>query len=364
MKKYFKSLLLFFGAVPLACKMPYLIGSWQSSPFEKYDAYIWLFMPLFILVCEFVRRVVKIELAKEAVRKKIVVSLLIIFSVAFVLLGFSLNALGLVLALSILLLALELSFGRNVVLAQIPTILFVLLTIPNLSFWISYCFNVSLGGLMSFFLYKILFGILFMIVWIVRTLQTKRYPKARSIIFVVVVVVISIFAEMRTRDIPNGDSFCIDSSKMKSGDWLGTRNVQTADDKRFFPHAKKIVRKIYYNKTSNLSLLEIEVGDTSDIHPVEICLRSSGALVKSTRQIYLEVNGKKIQVNEIFFKNNEQLFVSYSFFSNGKISTGYFTKFRLSANDNNWRHYQIVTPVDKSEIEIRNRIKDFLHQMM
>jgi len=70
------------------------------------------------------------------------------------------------------------------------------------------------------------------------------------------------------------------------------------------------------------------------------------------------------KINEIFFKNNEQLFVSYSFFSNGKISTGYFTKFRLSANDNNWRHYQIVTPVDKSEIEIRNRIKDFLHQMM
>ena len=364
MKKYLKNLFLIFSAIPLACKMPYLIESWQSSPFEKYDAYIWLVIPLLIFVCEFVRRVAKISPAKESVRKKLVVGLLVVFFSVFALFGFSLNALGLVLAFAILLFALELYFGRNVVLAQIPTVLFVLLTIPNLSFWISYCFNVSFGGLLSFFLYKILFGISFMIVWIVRTLQTKRYPKARSIIFVVVAIVISIFAEMRTRDIPNGDSFCIDSSKMKSGDWLGTAYAQTADDKRFFPHAKNIVRKIYYNKTSNLSLLEIDVGDISDIHPVEICLRSSGALVKSTRQIYLDVNGKKIQVNEIFFKNNEQLFASYSFFSNDKISTGYFTKFRLSSNKNNWRHYQIATPADKPDSEIRIRIKDFLHQMM
>ena len=266
-------------------------------------------------------------------------------------------------AFAILLLALELYFGRNVILAQIPTILFVLLTIPNLSFWISYCFNVSFGGLLSFFLYKILFGISLMIVWIVRTLQTKRYPKARSIIFVVVAIVISIFAEMRTRDIPNGDSFCIDSSKMKSGDWLGTAYAQTADDKRFFPHAKNIVRKIYYNKTSNLSLLEIDIGDTADIHPVEICLRSSGALVKSTKQIYVEIGKKKVQVNEIFFENNGQRFASYSFFSNDKISTGYFTKFRLSSKNDNWIHYQIVTPYDKSETDIRNKVKDFMSQM-
>lgn len=363
MKRHLKNLFLIFSAIPLACKMPYLIASWQSSPFEKYDAYIWLFIPLLIFICEFVRRIAKISPAKDAVRRKLAVGLFIVFFVAFALLGFSLNALGLILAFAILLLALELHFGRNVVLAQIPTVLFVLLTIPNLSFWISYCFNVSLGGLLAFFLYKILFGISFTLVWVVRTLQTKRYPKAGSIIFVVLAIVISIFAEMRTRDIPNGDSFCIDSSKMKSGDWLGTSYAQTADDKRFFPHAKNIVRKIYYNKTSNLSLLEINVGDTSDIHPVEICLRSSGAIVKSVRQIYLEVNGKKIQLNEIFFENNQQPFANYSFFSNDKFSTGYFTKFRLSSNENNWRHYQIITPADKSEIEIRNRIKDFLHQM-
>lgn len=364
MKDKIKNLLLLLSAIPLACKMPYLIDSWQSSPFEKYDALVWLAIPLFVCICEFVRRVAKIDPAKDAVRRKFVSILLIGFFIAFCLLGFWLNIVGLILALAIFVLSVELRLGRNVVLAQIPTILFILLTIPNLSFWISYCFNVSLGGLLSFFLYKTLFGVLFMAVWIIRTLQTKRYPKARSMIFVVFAIIISVFAEMRTRDIANGDSFYIDSSKMKSGDWLGSSSIQSPDDKRFFPHAKSIIRNVYYNKMSNLSLLEINIGDASDIHPVEICLRSSGALVNSTKQIYMEVNGKKIQLNEIFFENNKQHFASYSFFSNDKFSTGYFTKFRLSKNYNNWHHYQIVTPADKPKTEIRNRVKDFLLQMM
>ncbi len=359
MKEKIKNLFLLISAIPLACKMPYLIKSWQGSPFEKYDIYIWIFLPIFVFLCEFVRRVAKIDSAKNCVRKNLIYLLLSLCFIAFCLLGFWLNVVGLLLAITIFVLASELRFGRNVVLAQIPTILFVLLTIPNLSFWISYGFNISLGGLLSFFISKTFFGILFMLVWIIRTLQTKRYPKARSIIFIVLAIITLIFTEIRTRDIPNGDSFYIDYSKFKSGDWLGIEYNKTNDDKRFFPHAKNIVRKVYYNKTSNLSLLAIEVGDVSDIHPVEICLRSSGVLVKSSKQIYIELDDKRIQVNEVLFESNGQKFANYSFFSNDKITTGYFTKFRLFGG-NNWKHYQIVTPFDVSESEVRNRVKDFL----
>ena len=53
-------------------------------------------------------------------------------------------------------------------------------------------------------------------------------------------------------------------------------------------------------------------------------------------------------------------FAGYSFFSDGKCSTGYFTKFRLSGHGG-WVHYQIITPAKDAE-NARRRAGDFLEK--
>ncbi len=61
---------------------------------------------------------------------------------------------------------------------------------------------------------------------------------------------------------------------------------------------------------------------------------------------------------------NNQKFCAYSFFVNDNFLTGYFTKFRLSDTIKNWLHYQITTPIEKDVMLARERVIDFLIDML
>ena len=354
-----KIILFLISTIPLLIKLPYLISSWIGSPYERYDAVIWLALPFVAFVCEYVRQKVKIT-DTDKKTSVILIGFIGLLLFAFVVLGFNFNALGIVLAIGIVAISTDLLFGHKVLLAQVPTIFFALLTIPNLSFWFNYCFNQSIVSISAFFFAKIILGCAFFVAWILCTLFFKRYPRASSIIFCICAFATITFAEIRASEIPVGDVLMIDINKIKAGKWIGVDVPESRLDKRLFASAKQIKRKIYYNDNSNVALLAIDVGNISDIHPIEICMRSAGITITKSKQIYLNVTNSQVQVNELIMEVNNQKFCAYSFFVNEKFSTGYFTKFRLSDSVKNWCHYQITTPIEKDDNVARERVKDFL----
>ena len=358
-----KIILFLISTIPLLIKLPYLISSWIGSPYERYDAVIWLALPFVAFVCEYVRQKVKIT-DTDKKTSVILIGFIGLLLFAFVVLGFNFNALGIVLAIGIVAISTDLLFGHKVLLAQVPTIFFALLTIPNLSFWFNYCFNQSILSISAFFFAKIILGCAFFVAWILCTLFFKRYPRVSSIVFCMCAFATIIFAEIRDREIPVGDVLMIDIKKIKAGKWIGVDVPENQLDKRLFASAKQIKRKIYYDDNSNVALLAIDVGDIADIHPIEICMQSAGIVILESRQIYLMVEDKKIQLNELIMEVNNQKFCAYSFFVNEEFSTGYFTKFRLSDSAKVWRHYQMITPIEKDETAIRERIKDLLRNML
>ena len=359
MSRSLKMLFFVMSAIPLLIKLPYLIASWVGSPYERYDAIIWLGLPFVAFACELVRR--KAQIFDVHIKNTYIAGTLIVLSLlGYVLLGFKFNVIGVVLAIAIVAISVELLFGHRVFLAQIPTMLFAFLTIPNLSFWFNYYFNLSIGTISAFFFAKILFGICFFLMWSGWTLYMRRCPHASSVIFCSCALATAMFAEIRAREIPNGDSVIVDINKIKAGKWISMDMPENPLDKRLFPHAKSIKRKIFYNDNSNVSLLSIDVGDVADVHPIEICMKSAGVAINNSRQIYLNVGKHSIQVNELAMEVNNVKFMAYSFFINESFSTGYFTKFRLADSVKYWRHYQLITPIEKNERLARERVKDFL----
>ena len=358
MKIWQKNLLYLLSYIPLGLKMPYVLRSWMGSPYEKFDAILWLILPFVIFVNELLRRKADIKETSESI-SKITIGFLLVALAGFFALGFSLNAFGLIAGVVVVVLATELRFGRSVMHAQLPAILLVALTIPNLSFWISYFLNISVGGLISFFLCKIVLAIVFFGFWAMRTLRLKRYPRMSSIVFCVAVLFVVMFAIIRDRDIPNGDGAVLDATKIAQGEWVGTRATNADETKRAFPTATLVENKIFYNKNSSISFFAIEVGEVSEIHPPEICMRSAGVFIEKATQIYLHIGETRVQVNEIIFSFNGQKHAMYSYFTTAEKSTGYFASFRL-ASKQKWCHYQLTTLIESPQTNPRERIKDFI----
>lgn len=204
------------------------------------------------------------------------------------------------LGILILFIATELRFGGQVFLAQIPTLLFAFMTIPNLSFWANYSLDLGMPTIISFFYSKLLFCFAFWALWSIHSLYFKRYPRFTSVIFCGFVGLSILYVAIRAKDIKSGDAFKIKNDVLLSGEWVGMELPMTEADKRLFSSAEEIARKIYYNDTNYISLLAISSADKSKIHPAEICIKSTGESVISSRQIYLNVKGKKSKQTKLY----------------------------------------------------------------
>lgn len=354
-----KFVLSVLAALPLLMKFPYLVSSWRGSPFERFDFYIWILIPFIAVFSECIRRCAKVMHYPKTYPFAFAAALIV--SVAlYAFLGFKLNAVGLLLGMLIFMFAVELIFGRQVFLSQIPTFFFALTTIPNLSFWLSFCLDYGFHNPFPFFVSKLVLGMLFFAGWSLRTLNLRRYPRVSSIAFCMCAMLLFWVAAVRSRDVEEGAPLILNLELMKSGDWTGADIPESESDLRMFSEAKQVERREYFNDDSAISLLAIKVGSAKQIHPFEVCLRSSRVKILSTKNIYLTVGNDKIQVNEVLFATSGGTFAGYSFFSDGKCSTGYFTKFRLSGHGS-WVHYQIITPA-KDAKNAQKRVEDFLEK--
>jgi len=364
MKIWLKNLFFALSALPILFKAPYLFDVWKNSPLESADFIMWLAMPFVALISELVRRKAGIDDTMKSYRMLIVAAF--VFCVLLWLLltfSFKINAAAILLGVAILALGVELRFGRRIFMSQLPTFLFALLATPSLSYWLDYYLHIGLDGTYSFFAVKFSIAMVFFLVWSYRTLKTRRYPRIISMAFCLCVMSAALYARIEASTLEPGSPLFIDLTRLSGGDWMAKNDELSDADRRFFKGCTDITRRTYFNVDSYISYLGLTVNDISNIHPIGICLKSSGAEVFSSRQIYISVKGSAAQVNELKTEAAGGRFIVYSWFSDATMSTGDFTKFRLSKRDGKlWRHYQIMTPALPDDDAARKRVMDFLKE--
>ncbi len=360
MKSALKNILFALCALPLLMKLPYMISAWKSSPLEGGGFIVWLAVPAVAALCEFIRRKAGIEGGAETYKKGVLAALALCLG-AWFFIAFKINAAGVLLGIFIWALAVDLRFGRAVFVSQIPTFMFAVVAVPSISYWLDYYLHIGLASTYSYFAFKFLFATGFLAAWSVLSVWKKRYPRIWSIIFCIAVCAAALYNRIEYNSLPAGDPIFVDTQKNASGEWISREDPVSEADVRFFAGCGEIVRKSYFNADSGIQLLALSVNKISNIHPIGICLESSGYEIVSSRQAAVALSDRTIQINELRARKNGSDLAVYSWFSDGEKSTGDFTEFRLQKSPSkNWRHYQIMTQADSTDGTTDKRFASFL----
>ncbi len=364
MNRIVSVIVFFLCFIPLALKGRYMIDVWSSTPLERWGFGLWLAIPLSALICEFVRTRFKV-LPREETKRYIMIPLLLALFAAFIFLELrpngGIHAISILLAISIIVLAVDVCFGRAIFMSQVPSYIFAYISCPSLLYWIDSYFSIGLNRPIEYMLVKMAVSILFLIVWCVCVMAKKHYPQLLTLCFIGGVIFAIVLSRIKMNDAAPGDSFEINLQRPQAGEWVAQNEELRENDNRFFKNIEKVSRKAYYDNNSRISLLIIGVATSSDVHPIGICLKGGGYDVETSKQETLKINGKDAQVNELVVSFQGKKYLVYSWFSNEKFSTGDFTKFRLSVRKfKNWSHYQLMTPItDKNTAEARTRVENF-----
>lgn len=360
MKSYLKNFLFAISFLPLAAKFPYIISAWKYSPLDGGDMFMWLSLAFCVPICEFVRRRLPQPSKVCEPHPKFIFSLLIFSLLLWAVLAFRINALGILISIFIVALSTDLRFGRKVFVSQIPSFAFALLACPSVSFWLDYYLEAGLGGAISYFAAKFLLASFFLFIWCASALLKGRYPRLINILFYICVCLALIYNRVESKSLPVGDSIFVNELTLAKDSWVGKDIPPSQQDARFFKGCKKITRRAYFNDSTSINYLGLDILDISNIHPVAICMKSAGYEIESSRQIYIKSENRKIQVNEIIAKIGARKILVYSWFANGVFSTGDFRKFRLAKfSKSKWRHYQLMMPFLKSSSECGNFLNQF-----
>lgn len=369
MKSFLKNAIFCAGALPLLCKFPYLVQTFRTSPIEKSGAYFWLAIPILALVSWLIFAFVKKTkhsgessenlsphffchwnvLLKWLFFISLVILILVWGALNFV---YSVNAAGVVLGIVIFACAFMWRFGWTAFYSQIPVFAIAVIASPSVLFWLNHYSGLRLE---RFFEIKLALSLAIFGVWNLFFLFSKKYPKPSTALFVGLACLALLFISAKkdwsasgdALDIADSSSF-VAASKSNLEVWQFRQLELSESDLRFFSTSKKVERYVFASASGGqLGLLSIKVGKASDIHPIGICLKTSGAEVKNSEQIFIKTSSKNLQANRLEVVSGGQLFVMYSWFSNGEISTGDFLKFRfLSGGGGEWSHYQVMMPYE------------------
>ena len=363
MKNWQKNLLFILSLIPLAAKFPYIVNVWIWSPLESGDPLMWMVIPVVAVFSEYLRRKLDIGFLEKP-EARIVGAAFAFALAAWCVLAFKINAAGVILGVVVAALAVDLRFGRAVFSSQVPTFFFAILACPSVSFWLDYYLDTGLGGGASYLAAKFSLALAFLFVWTFSAFIRRRYPRMINVVFYACICVAFLYNRAETNSLPAGAPLMIDEHVMRSGDWIARRTPVTPDDKRFFVGCSRITRMSYFNSSTPINYLGLLVGRISNIHPIGICLKSAGIDIVSSRQIYLDVKGRKVQVNELETKVFGDKYMVYSWFSNSRESTGDFRKFRTGlSSKGTWEHYQIMLPADgRSVSDIRRDVVSFMDE--
>lgn len=369
MNSLLKNAVFCAAALPLLCKLPYLVQTFKTSPIEKSGAYFWLALPFLAiashLIFKFSAKFRKCESSEglqklcfsewKASARVLFYALFGILLASWAALNFvySVNAAGVILGIVIFAMALAWRFGWTAFYSQLPVFAIAIVASPSFLFWLNYYSGLGLERTFSFFEIKLGLSLAIFCAWNLFFIFAKKYPKPSSAAFVFCVFVAFLAISAKKGWSASGESLDLSNfqtqTRLQSGlsdSWDFRRLELSESDVRFFSSAREVERWAFASRFgTQVGLLSIRVGKASDIHPIGICMKTSGAEVKKTEQIFISVLGKNIQVNRLEVAISGRPYAVYSWFSNGEVSTGDFFKFRiLSGGGGEWSHYQAMMP--------------------
>ena len=381
MNPLFKNALFALSWIPLLQEMPYVLNVWKISPLERGSWILWLAALVSLVVCELCRRrsawdVYYREHYTDSIWFAVPLILALIGCVFFKLGPHRVHAFYILSAIMLIFSAAGWRFGVSVFMFQIPTCFFVLLGAPTVAYWIYSYLGYNISGRNDYLITKLILGSGVMFVLCVSALLGDRLkklqprgiieiPKPLNILFIVVVIGLFIWARASEKMTADGAAIEMDFSRLQSENWVGREDPVTERDINFFKGCTRVERCTYFNDDSYVNVLALTVKDVTNLHPMDVCLRSSGAEILSLEPVYLDINGAKISLDEAKVRKDSAEFYSYAIYSNGEISTGNFAKFRLLRRDKKlWFHYQMMTPAQPNEEAVRARMVSFLESFL
>ena len=240
--------------------------------------------------------------------------------------------------------------------------LFAILATPSLSFWLGHYLEFELRDALSYVVAKLALAWFFLALWSLWVNYKKAYPRLQSFLFSLALCAVALFALAQRQLVQNGAPIQLNLEELQSGEWLARKAEVTERDLNFFTGCTWIGRMEFFDNQSSLSVLALQVADITNLHPMPICLKSGGSEIVSSSQIYLNVHGKPVQVNELEILTGGTRSMAYSVYSNDEFSTGNFARFRLLRKDRKiWWHYQIITPVEPDKETAHRRVESFLN---
>ena len=380
MNPLFKNALFALSWIPLLMEMPYVLNVWKISPLERGSWILWLAALVSLVVCELCRRrsawdVYYREHYTDSIWFAVPLIFALIGCVFFKLGPHRVHAFYILSAIMLIFSAAGWRFGVSVFMFQIPTCFFVLLGAPTIAYWIYSYLGYNIGSRNDYLITKLILGSGVMFVLCVSALLGDRLkklqprgievPKPLHLLFIVVVIGLFIWARASDKMTADGAAIEMDFSRLQSENWVGREDDVTERDINFFKGCTQVSRRTYFNDDSYVNVLALTVKDVTNLHPMDVCLRSSGAEILSLEPVYLDINGAKISLDEAKVRKDSAEFYSYAIYSNGEISTGDFAKFRLLRRDKKlWFHYQMMTPAQPNEEAVRARMVSFLESFL
>ena len=380
MNPLFKNALFALSWIPLLQEMPYVLNVWKISPLERGSWILWLAALVSLVVCELCRRrsawdVYYREHYTDSIWFAVPLILALIGCVFFKLGPHRVHAFYILSAIMLIFSAVGWRFGVSVFMFQIPTCFFVLLGAPTIAYWIYSYLGYNIGSRNDYLITKLILGSGVMFVLCVSALLGDRLnklqprgievPKPLHLLFVLVAGGLFFWALVSNKMTADGAAIEMDFSRLQSENWVGREDPVTERYINFFKGCTRVERCTYFNDDSYVNVLALTVKDVTNLHPMDVCLRSSGAEILSLEPVYLDINGAKISLDEAKVRKDSAEFYSYAIYSNGEISTGDFAKFRLLRRDKKlWFHYQMMTPAQPSEEAVRARMVSFLESFL
>ena len=380
MNPLFKNALFALSWIPLLMEMPYVLNVWKISPLERGSWILWLAALVSLVVCELCRRrsawdVYYREHYTDSIWFAVPLILALIGCVFFKLGPHRVHAFYILSAIMLIFSAVGWRFGVSVFMFQIPTCFFVLLGAPTIAYWIYSYLGYNIGSRNDYLITKLILGSGVMFVLCVSALLGDRLnklqprgievPKPLHLLFVLVAGGLFFWALVSNKMTADGAAIEMDFSRLQSENWVGREDPVTERYINFFKGCTRVERCTYFNDDSYVNVLALTVKDVTNLHPMDVCLRSSGAEILSLEPVYLDINGAKISLDEAKVRKDSAEFYSYAIYSNGEISTGDFAKFRLLRRDKKlWFHYQMMTPAQPNEEAVRARMVSFLESFL
>lgn len=380
MNPLFKNALFALSWIPLLMEMPYVLNVWKNSPLERGSWILWLAALISLVVCELCRRksawdAYYREHYTNSVWFAVPVVLALAGCVFFRIGPHKVHAFYILAAIMLIFSAAGWRFGVSVFMFQIPTCFFVLLGAPTVAYWIYSYLGYNISGRNDYLITKLILGGGVIFVWCISALLGDRLkklqprgvevPKPLHLLFALIVAGIFMWALASNKMSADGQPVELDFSRLQSASWVGREDPVTERDINFFTGCTEVSRRTYFNDDSYVNVLALRVKDITNLHPMDVCLRSSGAEIISLKPVYLKVNSLNIALDEARIRRDSAEFYSYAIYSNGVISTGDFAKFRLLRRDKKlWFHYQMMTPAQPDEEAVRARMVSFLESFL